>query len=70
MSDDPFDVLRPERAEAIRAWLAEPLASCRLCGWPVYRTDPRQRDPAEGDEKALALVHLACLRAAQAEGRR
>ncbi|MGN6373697.1 MAG: hypothetical protein ACTHM1_12060 [Solirubrobacteraceae bacterium] len=63
MSGDPYDFLPPERARAIRAWLAEPLTACRLCGRPVYRTESRQRDPAESDEEILALVHLACLRA-------
>lgn len=67
MRGDAFDLLPPERARAIRLWLATPLAACGLCGRPVYRTDPRQRDPDEPDEEVVALVHLPCLRASRGE---
>jgi hypothetical protein len=67
MCRDLHACLRPERAEAVDAWLRTPLGACRLCGESAYLTDSRQRDPAESDEDVVALVHLPCLRAAEAD---
>jgi hypothetical protein len=67
MCRDLHAYLRPERAEAVETWLRTPLGACRLCGASVYPTDSRQRDPMEPGEKVVALVHLPCLRAAEAD---
>jgi hypothetical protein len=66
MCRDLHAYLPPDRAEAVDAWLRTPLGACRLCGASVYPTDSRQHDPLEPDE-VVALVHLPCLRAAEAD---
>jgi len=55
-----------QRAKAVEAWLARPLGTCRVCGQPIYPTDPRARDPQEKDEDRATLLHLACFETARA----
>jgi hypothetical protein len=67
MSGDLYPSLPPDRGEAVRAWLSSPIGTCRVCGEPIYPTDPRARDPDEKDKDAATLVHLLCLSAAESE---
>ena len=61
-----FSSLPPERARAVEAWLLRPVGTCRVCGQPIYPTDPRARDPEEKDEDVVALLHLPCWEAVRA----
>ena len=67
-SDSDPILLPPDRAKAVEVWLSTSVGTCRLCGQPVYPTDPRRRDPDELDEDAVAILHLPCLQAAASEG--
>ena len=62
-----FSSLPPERAEAVEAWLSQPVETCRLCEQPIYAADQRVRDPEEQDPDAATLLHLPCLAAVEAE---
>jgi hypothetical protein len=55
-----------QRAKAVEAWLSLPLGTCRVCGRPIYPTDPRARDPKEKDDDLATLLHLPCWNAVRA----
>ena len=66
MPSSNYDSLQPERAKAVEAWLSLPLGTCRVCGRPIYPTDPRARDPEEKDDDLATLLHLPCWDAVRA----
>ena len=67
MPSPNYESLPPDRAEAVQAWLSQPVGTCRVCDAPIYPTDPRARDPDEKDDNAATLVHLTCAEAPESE---